>query len=122
MTGGPSVNASTCPGCGDQHLCPGRTTTGPDSTLLAAQIQAYVTATFDTSPTGIVGSQAAWEAYVHWCGDHGQVPYSNRRFVQAMTMIPGIRRIKRSTMRFAGITWKRSQVRGRHAAPEPAYT
>lgn len=114
------MDAATCPSCGDEHLCPGRPRPGgttPGDALLA-QIRAYVADTFDTNAAGIVGSQAAYEAYQHWCIAHGHVPYSNRRFVAAMAAQPGIRRIKRSTMRFAGISWARSASRGRHAAPE----
>lgn len=92
------------------------------SDALLVQVGAYVRDTFEPNPVGVVSSQAAYEEYRHWCMAHGHPPYSNRRFVAAMAMIPGIRRIKRSTMRLAGITWKRSQERGRHAADEPAYS
>jgi len=84
------------------------------------QIRAFLADTFDTNPHGVVSTQAAYEAYRHWCTATGALPYSNRRFVAAMTTQPGIRRVKRSTMRFIGITWRSARNRGRHAAPEPA--
>ena len=111
------MNASTCPNCGDEHWCPGRTRT-PAGGTLAHQITAYLADTFEANPACIVSSQAAYEAYRHWCVAHNHVPYSVRRFVAAMQAQPGIRRIKRSTMRFAGITWRTDTRRGRHAAPD----
>lgn len=111
------MNAATCPNCGDEHLCPGRNRT-PTSGTLTRQIAAYIADTFEANPAGIVSSQAAYEAYRHWCVAHHHVPYSVRRFVAAMQNQPGIRRVKRSTMRFAGISWRTDLPRGRHAAPE----
>lgn len=110
------MNLSTCPGCGDQHICAGRRrTTGP---TLAEQIRHFVAEVFTTDTTGVVGTADTWAAYLTWCAHHGHVPFSQRRFVQAMAEHPGIRRIKRSTMRFAGIRWANQITRGRHAAPE----
>lgn len=112
------MNASRCPRCGDQHLCPGvRATIAADT--LHAHIDRFVADTFVAQPHSVINSLDAWDAYQHWCTMVGQPPYSQRQFVNAMAAQPGIRRVKRSTMRFAGIGWKRSQVRGRHAAPEP---
>lgn len=109
------MNLSTCPGCGDQHLCAGRRpTTGP---TLLEQIRHFVTDTFTLDPTGVVGTAAAWAAYCDWCTRTGTAPFSQRRFVQAMAEQPGIRRVKRSTMRFVGLTWTPAP-RGRHAAPD----
>jgi hypothetical protein len=109
------MNLSTCHGCGDTHLCAGRRPqTGP---TLLEHVHLYVRDTYTLDAGGVVGTAAAWNAYLHWCAAHGHVPFSQRRFVQAMAEQPGIRRVKRSTMRFVGITW--TQVpRGRHAAPE----
>lgn len=115
------MNASTCPDCGDNHLCPGRTRPWRPGDTLLHQIEAFIGATFVRTATGIVSSQAAWEAYVAWCDDNEQVPYSVRRFVAAMQAQPGIRRVKRSTMRFAGITWAATHSPGRHARNERAY-
>lgn len=115
------MNAATCPGCGDTHLCPGTTGTGGDHSLLG-QIQAFVAATYRPDVNGIVSTQAAWEAYRAWCADTGTIPYSQRRFISAMATQPGIRRVKRSTMRFIGITWRQTPLPGRHARPEPALT
>lgn len=115
------MNAATCPGCGDTHLCPGTAGHSPDHSLLG-QIQAFVAATFRLDVNAVISTQAAWEAYRAWCADTGTIPYSQRRFIQAMNIQPGIRRVKRSTMRFIGITWKQAPRPGRHAAPEPALT
>ena len=110
------MNLSTCTGCGDTHLCAGkRRTTGP---TLTEQVRHFVTETFTTDTTGVVGTADAWAAYLTWCAAKHQVPFSQRRFVQAMAEHPGIRRVKRSTMRFAGITWTNQVTRGRHAAPD----
>jgi len=110
------MNLSTCSGCGDQHLCAGRRpTTGP---TLLEHVRLFVADSFTINPFGVVGTAAAWSAYLDWCATHGHVPFSQRRFVQAMAEQPGIRRVKRSTMRFVGITWN-PVPRGRHAAPEP---
>lgn len=110
------MNLSTCPGCGDTHLCAGRRrTTGP---TLAEQIRTFVAEVFTTDITGVVGTADTWSAYLAWCAANHQVPFSQRRFVQAMCEHPGIRRVKRSTMRFAGIRWANQTTRGRHAAPD----
>lgn len=111
------MNTTTCPGCGDTHICAGRRrNTGP---TLAEQIRHFVTEVFTTDTTGVVSTADTWAAYLTWCAHHGHVPFSQRRFVQAMCEHPGIRRVKRSTMRFAGIRWANQITRGRHAAPEP---
>lgn len=111
------MNTSTCPGCGDTHLCAGRRpTTGP---TLLEQVRHFVAEVFTTDTTGVVGTADTWTAYLNWCTANHQVPFSQRRFVQAMAEQPGIRRVKRSTMRFAGIRWAHQEPRGRHAAPEP---
>lgn len=111
------MNVSRCAGCGDQHLCAGALSAqlGP---ALTEQVAHFIDAVFVPDPLGVVGTNAAFEAYVAWCADTGTVPYSQRRFVAAVAASPGVRRVKRSTMRFVGLTWKRSQTRGRHAAPE----
>lgn len=110
------MNLSTCPGCGDTHICAGtRRTTGP---TLTEQIRHYVRDTYTVEPTAVTSTADAWAAYLTWCAVNGHVPFSQRRFVQAMTEHPGIRRVKRSTMRFAGIRWKVPTTRGRHAAPD----
>lgn len=110
------MNLSTCPGCGDTHLCAGRRpATGP---TLLEQVHLYANQVFTHDPHGVVSTADAWATYLDWCADTGHPPFSQRRFVQAMAEQPGIRRVKRSTMRFTGITWKIPVTRGRHAAPE----
>lgn len=112
------MKVSSCPGCGDTHLCAGtRGHTGP---TLVQQVHRFATDTFTAEPLGVVGTAAAWDAYLTWCAANEQAPFSQRRFVQAMAETPGIRRVKRSTMRFVGITWRGTGTRGRHAAPEPS--
>lgn len=109
--------AATCAGCGDTHLCPGTTGTSGDHSLLG-QIAAFVAETFRPDVNAVISTQAAWEAYRAWCADTGTIPYSQRRFISAMSTQPGIRRVKRSTMRFTGIAWRHtpSPTPGRHAA------
>lgn len=114
------VNVSSCPGCGDTHLCAGQArhlTVGP---TLVEQVKAYIADTFVPHATGVIGTAEAYTAYLDWCTRHQSPAYSQKRFVQAMQDLR-IRRIKRSTMRFQGITWKTEAPRGRHAAPEPAF-
>lgn len=116
------MNVSKCPGCGDTHWCAGTRAAGLSGPTLLEQVHRFVADTFVPEPLAVVGTGVAWDAYVAWCTENGTVPFSQRRFVQAMAEQPGIRRVKRSTMRFTGITWKRSHTRGRHAAPEEQAT
>lgn len=118
------MNVSSCPGCGDTHLCAGSPTTRVPADVgpgLADQVRRYVAATFTTDVTGVVGTNEAYTAYLNWCTAHEAVAFSRKRFVAAMGTLPQIRRVKRSTMRFTGITWKPATHRGRHAAPEAEF-
>ena len=119
-TRGSTVNVSSCPGCGDTHLCAGNARRIQAGPTLLDQITRYVDDTFIRAATGVVATSQAYTAYLDWCTAADTVAFSQKSFVQAMQALR-IRRVKRSTMRFAGITWKRSHNPGRHAAPEPAY-
>lgn len=111
------MNTKSCTHCNDIHICPGIRTRAPHPNLYT-QINRFVADTFIAQPHSVVNSSDAWDAYQHWCIMTGQVGFTQRQFVNAMSQQPGIRRVKRSTMRFAGINWKRVAARGRHAAPE----
>lgn len=113
------MNVSSCPGCGDTHWCAGSNTrlTAEAGPTLMDQITRFVADTFVPDPTGVVPTSEAWAAYLDWCAANQETAFSQRRFVGAVGALR-IRRVKRSTMRFTGITWKRSQIRGRHAAPD----
>lgn len=111
------MNAVTCTCCGDVHLCPGGHTI-PASDQLLTHIAGFIEATFHRDAHGIVGSQEAYDAYRTWCGITGTPPYSVRRFVAAMAAQPGVRRIKRSTMRFAGLRWAHQTYQARHLATD----
>lgn len=117
------MNVSSCPGCGDTHLCPGSTraitAVGP---TLVEQVRRFHRDTFTPHPSGVVATSEAYQAYLHWCTRHETTAFSQRRFVQAMAALPGVRRVKRSTMRFTGIAWRRTINAGRHAAPEPVFS
>lgn len=117
---GSVVNVSSCPGCGDTHLCPTTARLIQAGPTLLDQIARYVDDTFIRAATGVVATSQAYTAYLDWCTATDTVAFSQKRFVQGMEALR-IRRVKRSTMRFAGITWKRSHNPGRHAAPEPRY-
>lgn len=110
------MNTVTCPGCGDSHLCAGTRGAPPDTGLLAT-LETFVTDTFDINPLGHIPSATAYLAYLRWCTDHNRVPTSQRRFIPAMGQL-GYPRVKRSTMRIAGLTWRTEARIGRHAAPE----
>lgn len=114
------MNLSSCPGCGDTHLCAGTARLIQAGPTLLDQVTRFVDATFTRSATGVVPTSEAYTTYLDWCTATDTVAFSQKRFVQAMQALR-IRRVKRSTMRFAGITWKRSHTPGRHAAPEPQY-
>lgn len=103
-----------CPGCGDTHLCPGTTAAEPEPAMLDL-LRAFVADTFDLNPLAYVSSAGAYLAYLNWCTDHQRVPMSQRRFIPAMGTI-GYPRIKRSTMRLAGLSPKQGTRVGRHAA------
>lgn len=111
--GGPRrMIKTTCPGCGDQHLCPGTTSQPPTPDTLDT-LRAFIEATFQPNPIGYVSSSGAYLAYLHWCTNTGNLPISQRRFVPAMSIL-GHPRVKRSTMRLAGLSWQDSLYRGRH--------
>lgn len=110
------MNTATCPGCGDTHLCAGTITAPADPTILEV-LETFVTATFDTNPLGYVSSAGAYLAYLNWCTAHNRVPISQRRFIPALGQL-GYPRVKRSTMRIAGLVWRNPVPVGRHAAPE----
>lgn len=107
---------ATCPGCGDQHLCPGTRTIDTSPGLLDA-LKAFVADTFENNPISYVPSASAYLAYLNWCTAHQTVPCSQRRFIPAMGEL-GYPRIKRSTMRLAGLAWRQETPIGRHAARE----
>lgn len=113
------MNVTSCPGCGDTHLCAGTARLLQAGPTLVEQVQRYLNDTFVRSATGVVATADAWDAYLNWCTAHDTPAFSQKRFVQAMQALR-VRRVKRSTMRFTGITWKTTATRGRHAAPEPA--
>jgi phage/plasmid-associated DNA primase len=108
---------TTCPGCGDQHLCPGTTSNPPSPDALDA-LRTFIEATFTPNPIGYVSSSGAYLAYLNWCSRTGTLPISQRKFVPAMGIL-GHPRVKRSTMRLAGLSWQDSIYRGRHHSPEP---
>ena len=113
---GDTMNTATCPGCGDTHLClctPARPVEAP----LLDTLRLFIDATFEANPIAYVSSAGAYLAYLHWCTHSGTIPVSQRRFVPAMGEL-GYPRVKRSTMRFAGLEWRDPVYRGRHAAEE----
>lgn len=110
---------TTCPGCGDTHLCPGTTDSrNPDPPLLDT-LRLFIQATFEANPISYVSSAGAYLAYLNWCTHTGRIPVSQRRFIPAMTDL-GYPRVKRSTMRLAGLSWLDPVYRGRHHAPDDA--
>lgn len=117
---GVPVNLSSCPGCGDTHLCPGQARLIEAGPALVEQVRLFADDTFTVHATGVIGTAEAYTAYLDWCTRHESPAYSQKRFVQAMQALR-IRRIKRSTMRFQGITWKDTTPQGRHAAREPEF-
>lgn len=114
------MNTTTCPGCGDTHLCAGTRDQPPEPALLAT-LKTYVADTFETNPISYVSSAGAYLAYLQWCTAHQRVPISQRRFIPALDQL-GYPRVKRSTMRIAGLAWKTTTIVGRHAAPETLAT
>lgn len=114
------MNTIQCPGCGDTHLCAGTTSSHPEPALLAV-LETFVTDTFDPNPVAYISSAGAYLAYLQWCTAHGRVPASQRRFIPAMGQL-GYPRVKRSTMRLAGLSWRAETRVGRHAAPEAAFS
>lgn len=105
-----------CPGCGDAHLCIGTRTGTPEPPLLDT-LRLFIEATFDANPIGYVSSAGAYLAYLNWCTATDTIPVSQRRFIPAMGAL-GYPRVKRSTMRLAGLDWRDPVYRGRHAARE----
>lgn len=107
------MNTATCPGCGDAHLCPGTPATRNPTPPLLDTLRAFIADTFEPNPIGYVSSSGAYLAYLDWCTTTGTIPATQRRFIPAMAMI-GHPRVKRSTMRLAGLAWKDPAYRGRH--------
>lgn len=107
---------ATCTGCGDTHLCPG-TRTDHTSPSLLDQLRAFITDTFEPNPVAYVSSSGAYLAYLEWCTRTDTIPASQRRFIPAMGVL-GHPRVKRSTMRLAGLEWRDPTYRARHAARE----
>lgn len=113
---------SSCPGCGDTHLCAGSSRAADEAgPTLLTQVARFTAEQFVPAATGVVATSEAYTAYLDWCTRNETTAFSQRRFVQAMGALPGIRRVKRSTMRFAGIAWKHTHPGGRHAAPDPLF-
>lgn len=105
----------TC-ACGDRHLCVGTRTSEPTPGLLDT-LRAFIDATFEKNPISHVPSAGAYLAYLNWCIERDLVPATQRRFIPAMAEL-GYPRVKRSTMRLAGLSWKPATPTGRHAAPD----
>lgn len=114
------MNTAQCPGCGDTHLCAGTRSLTAEPPLLAI-LETFVADTFDINPVAYISSAGAYLAYLRWCTDHTRVPISQRRFIPAMGQL-GYPRVKRSTMRLAGLSWRTPDRVGRHAAPEALAT
>lgn len=112
------MNTITCTGCGDTHWCPGTREAAIPPGIME-NLTTFVEATFEPNPIGHVASAAAYLAYQRWCTDTMTVPCSQRRFIPALAEL-GYPRVKRSTMRIAGLSWRTPDRVGRHAAPEPA--
>lgn len=109
---------ATCTGCGDAHLCPGTTTPNLSQPLLDI-LARFTEDTFDPDPVGYVSSNAAYLAYLNWCTANTMIPISQRKFIPAMSIL-GYPRVKRSTMRLAGLRFKEHGYWGRHHNPQPA--
>lgn len=110
------MNTITCTGCGDSHLCPGTRDTSPEPPLLDT-LRLFIGATFDANPISYVSSAGAYLAYLNWCTHANRIPVSQRRFIPAMGAL-GYPRVKRSTMRLAGLEWRDPIYRGRHHQEE----
>ena len=106
------MNTETCPGCGDTHLCPGSHNRTPEPPLLDT-LRLFIEATFEANPIAYVSSAGAYLAYLNWCTATETIPVSQRRFIPAMGNL-GYPRVKRSTMRLAGLEWRDPVYRGRH--------
>lgn len=104
-----------CPGCGDKHLCLGARR--PADPGLADTLRLFIQATFEANPISYVSSAGAYLAYLNWCTATDRIPVSQRRFIPAMGEL-GYPRVKRSTMRLAGLSWLDPVYRGRHHAEE----
>lgn len=103
---------ATCTGCGDTHLCAGTRPADTNPTLLDT-LRQFTAVTFEANPIDCVSSAGAYLAYLNWCTAHDVIPASQRRFIPAMEEL-GYRRIKRSTMKLAGLSWRAPQNVGRH--------
>lgn len=110
------MNRVACPTCGDEHLCTGGPISPPSPDTLDT-LRTFIQATFQPNPIGYVSSAGAYLAYLNWCTITGNLPISQRKFIPAMSIL-GHPRVKRSTMRLAGLSWQDPTYRGRHHAPD----
>lgn len=110
------MNTVTCPCCGDSHLCLGTTSRETETPLLDT-LRLYIGATFEANPISYVSSAGAYLAYLNWCTAVARIPVSQRKFIPAMGSL-GYPRVKRSTMRLAGLEWRDPVYRGRHHSRE----
>lgn len=110
---------ATCTGCGDAHLCPG-IPAPPVSQNLLDTLSTFIEATFLRDPVGYVSSSGAYVAYLDWCTRNSLIPMSQRKFIPVMGVL-GYPRVKRSTMRLAGLAWRDSAYRRAQRDPAPVH-